>query len=569
MSLPHEMTTPPANTPWVEGKTIGQVLRATAAKHPDQGAVVFRQHRFGASWGEFDRLVDDAARGLIALGLERGEHLAVWCTNHPQWLVLQFATARAGVVLVTVNPAYRGHELDYALRQSDAKALALTERFRDSDYFDILAQVCPDLAHALPGALTSDRFPRLRWVIALANAAPPGMLAWSDLLAKGRDTPMAALQQREATLDPADPINVQYTSGTTGFPKGAMLTHRNLLLNAYYIGRCQRITHDDRMCIPVPFYHCFGCVLGTLCAAVHGAVMVFPHETFDPGKTLDAVEQERCTVLYGVPTMFIAQLEHPSFAGRDLSSLRTGIMAGAPCPLALMTRVTQTMGCREITIAYGQTETSPVITQTRWDDPIDVRVGTVGRPLPGVEVKIVDVATGAPAPAGHQGELCARGHVVMKGYYNMPEQTAKTIDADGWLHTGDLAVFLESNGCYRITGRLKDMIIRGGENIYPREIEEFLYQHPKIQEAQIVGVPDAKYGEAILAWIKLRAGQTATDHEIRAYCREHLAHFKTPRYIKFVDAFPMTVTGKIQKFKIRQQAIQELGLEDVAKIQTA
>ncbi len=555
-------------TPWVDGLTIGEVFRRAAERYPAQDAMVFLEQGYRASYAELDQQVELAARGLLALGLQKGDHLALWCTNWPQWVLLQFASARVGVVLVTVNPGYRAAEFQYALHQSDARALALIERFKTSDYFQALHEICPDVSRSAPGQLDSEQFPNLRWIISLAGSTPPGMIHWSQLLARGQTVSPAALAEREAQLGPNDTINIQYTSGTTGFPKGAMLTHRNLLLNAYYVGQFQRLTASDRICIPVPLYHCFGCVLGSLCAVVHGATMVFPHESFQARETLAAIHQERCTAIYGVPTMFISQLEHEEFAHYDLKSLRTGIMAGSPCPIELMKRVTERMGADQITIAYGQTEASPVITQTCYDDPIRLRVGTVGRAIPGLEVKIVDPESGRELPDGQPGELCVRGHVVMRGYYKLPEQTAQAIDPDGWLHTGDLSL-REPNGYYRITGRLKDMIIRGGENISPREIEECLYRHPKLEEVQVVGVPDRKFGEEILAWIKLRAGQSATEEEIRQYCRASLAHFKVPRYIKFVDVFPLTVSGKIQKFKIRQQAIEELGLQDAAKIETA
>jgi fatty-acyl-CoA synthase len=394
------------------------------------------------------------------------------------------------------------------------------------------------------------------------------MLAWPDLLARCDETSAAELLDREASLTPSDPINIQYTSGTTGHPKGATLSHRNILINAWYAGLNQRMGRDDRLCIPVPLYHCFGCVLGTLCCIVHGASMVFPAESFEAGATLRAIESERCTVLYGVPTMFIAQLEHEDFPKRDLSSLRTGIMAGSPCPIELMKRVTSVMGAREITIGYGQTEASPLITQTRTDDPLELRVGTVGTVLPGLEAKIVDPLSGQTLPDGQPGELCARGHCVMLGYYDMPDKTAEAIDPEGWLHTGDLAL-REPNGYFRITGRLKDMIIRGGFNVYPREIEERLHQHPAIEDVHVVGLPDRKYGEEILASIKLRQGQSLTVEEVREFCRAELARFKTPRYVQFVESFPTTVTGKIQKYRIREQAIRELGLEAEARIETA
>jgi fatty-acyl-CoA synthase len=580
-----------APAPWVDGLTIGQVLRETArASHDD--AFVFCQSGLRATWCEFDRQVDDVARALLALGFEQGDHFGVWATNCPEWVLLQFATARIGVVLVTINPSYRTSELRYTLQQSAVRGLALIDRFRSADYFAAVNEVCPELASSAPGDLRSDAAPKLQWVVSLgapvgrisnpsdgAHGAriekpcydghtPPGMLSWPELLARRDETSPARLADREAALAPSDPINIQYTSGTTGQPKGATLSHRNILINAWYAGLNQRMGRDDRLCIPVPLYHCFGCVLGTLCCIVHGATMVFPAEGFDAGATLRAIESERCTVLYGVPTMFIAQLEHEDFPNRDLSSLRTGIMAGSPCPIELMKRVTSIMGAREITIGYGQTEASPLITQTRTDDPLELRVGTVGTVLPGLEAKIVDPLGGQTLPDGQPGELCARGHCVMLGYYNMPDKTAEAIDREGWLHTGDLAL-REPNGYFRITGRLKDLIIRGGENVYPREIEERLHEHPAVEDAHVVGLPDRKYGEEILACIKLRQGQSLTVEEVREFCRAELARFKTPRYVQFVESFPTTVTGKVQKYRIREQAIRELGLEADAQIETA
>jgi fatty-acyl-CoA synthase len=402
----------------------------------------------------------------------------------------------------------------------------------------------------------------------MRGAEHPGLLGWDELLAASDNVTPAELARAQSAFKPTDPINLQYTSGTTGHPRGALLTHRNLLLNAFYIGECQRFDERDRICIPVPLYHCFGCVLGVLTAVVYGAAMVFPHETFQAEATLAAIEAEKCTAVYGVPTMFIAQFEHPSYPTRNLKSLRTGVMAGSPCPIELMKRVTSEMGAKEIVIGYGQTEASPIITMTRTDDSLEKRVGTVGRVIPGVEAKIVDKATNQTVPDGEPGELCARGHNVMLEYYNLPEATAAAIDSAGWLHTGDLAV-RQPDGYFRITGRIKDMIIRGGENIAPREIEELLYQHPKVEDVQIVGVPDRKFGEEVAAWVKLRRGETMTVDELRDYCKANLAHFKTPRYVKFVESFPTTVTGKIQKFKIREQAIAEFGLGDVAKEETA
>ena len=554
--------------PWVDGLTIGAVLRETARRHPHQDAYVFCHLDERQTWREVDEEVDRVARGLLALGLRPGDHFGVWATNVPQWVLLQFATARIGVVLVTINPAYRDSELAYALQQSDIRGLALIDRFKSSDFVAILNEASPELATERPGMLSSRAFPKLRTLISLRGERPPGMFSWEDLLAHADEVLPEKVKAIEATLRPDSAIHILYTSGTTGHPKGATLSHRNILLNAYYAGLCQNLDHRDRICLPVPLYHCFGCVLGTLVALVHGAAMIFPAESFDPGKTLRAIEEEHATALYGVPTMFIAQLEHPDYPQRDLLSLRTGIMAGSPCPIELMKRVTQSMGAREITIGYGQTEAAPLITQTRTGDPLELRVGSVGRPIPGFEAKVVDTETGADLGDNQPGEICGRGHGVMIGYYNMPEKTAEVIDADGWLHTGDLGLRMP-NGYYRITGRLRDLIIRGGENIYPREIEEQLYAHPAVEEVQVVGVPDRKFGEELLAWVKFRTGHSATTDELRDFCRARLAHFKVPHYWKFVDSFPTTVTGKIQKFKIREQGIVDLGLEEVAKIETA
>jgi fatty-acyl-CoA synthase len=553
--------------PWVDGLTIPQVLSRTVQRFGERDALVFPQLGLRLTYREFADQIDQTSRGLLALGIRQGEHVAIWATNVPEWVVLQFATAQIGAVLVTINPAYRAHELKYVLQQSDAVALVLTDRFKSSDYFAMLAEICPELLHSptvsVGSCVNATDFPKLRHVIAIKGDKPAAAMSWQHLLALGDTVPIDAVRAMSSQLQPLDPINIQYTSGTTGFPKAATLSHRNLLLNVFYSGQCQALSEQDRICIPVPFYHCFGCVLGTLMAVVYGAAMVIPAESFDPKATLDAIEQERCTALYGVPTMFIAQLNDPTLAGRDLSSLRTGIMAGSPCPIETMRAVVNTMGCGEITIGYGQTEASPIITQTRVDDPIELRVETVGRPLPGVEVKIVDPISGKEMPDNKQGELCARGHVVMLGYYNNPEATCEAIDLDGWLHTGDLAVRL-AGSYYKITGRIKDMVIRGGENIYPREIEEFLFAHPAVEQVSVVGVPDSKYGEELCAWIKLKPGATATEDEIRFFCRRELAHYKVPRYVKFVKEFPQTVTGKIQKFKIRDQMCDELGLKEQA-----
>jgi fatty-acyl-CoA synthase len=563
------------STPWVDGPTIGDVLRQTAAKFPDNDAIVFprldkagqpnksghaEKDCFRLTYRELDEAVDQVARALVGIGIDKGQHVAVWATNWPRWVLQQLATARIGAVMVTVNPANRSSEVAYVLKQSNASALFLVDQFKKSNYFEILADAVPELADATVGELDLAEFPQLRHVVSMKDHAAAGMSTWDEFISQGDSVEQSRVDEIAETLAPNDPINIQYTSGTTGFPKGAMLSHRNLLLNAYHIGDCQKITADDRICVPVPFYHCFGCVLGVLCCSVYGAAMIVPAEYFDAEASLEAIESERATAIYGVPTMFIAQLEHATFAGRDLSSLRTGIMAGSPCPIEVMNRVVDDMGAREVTIAYGLTEASPVITQTRTDDQLELRVKTVGRPIPDIEVKLVDPATGETLGDDEQGELCTRGHVVMLGYYNMPDQTATAIDVDGWLHSGDLATRM-SNGYYRITGRIKDMICRGGENIYPREIEEFLYTHPAVEDVAVVGIPDKKFVEDVAAWIKLKEGATASEEELREFCTASLAHFKVPRHFRFVDEFPQTVTGKIQKFKIRDLMIEELGLE--------
>lgn len=550
-----------SDQPWVEGKTIGQVLAETVKNHAGNDALVFPQSDFRYSYAQFDRAVYEAAKGLMALGIGRGDHVAIWATNVPEWVVLQFATARIGAVLVTVNPAYRPFELKYVLNQSDSVALVLVDQFKTSNYFEMLNEVCPELKHSTPGMLESPDFPKLKWVVSIKGATPSGCISWTEMLDRGRNVDAGDLKQAESELKPQQPINIQYTSGTTGFPKAATLSHRNLLLNAFYIGSNQKFTSADRICIPVPFYHCFGCVLGTLSAAVYGAAMIVPAEYFNATATLEAIEKERATALYGVPTMFIAQLEDPTRPGRDLTSLRTGIMSGSPCPIEVMRKVINEMGAKDLTIAYGQTEASPVVTQTRSEDPLELRVETVGRPIPNVETKIIDPATGEILGDNQQGEFCSRGHVVMLGYYKNPDATAAAIDQDGWLHSGDLAVRL-SNGYFRITGRIKDMVIRGGENIYPREIEEFLFTHSEIEQAAVVGVPDPKFGEELCAWVKLKPGSELTAEEVQNFCRENLARFKVPKYVRFVESYPQTVTGKIQKFKIREIMINDEGLEE-------
>ena len=553
---------------WVDGLTIGQVLRETAARCPNQDAVVFPHIGWRATWSEFDRQVDQVARSLLALGFRRGDHFGIWATNIPAWVLLQFATARIGVVLVTINPSYRTEELSFVIGQADLKGLALIDHYKTTHYFESLQEAIPELEGCVPGRISSSKFPNLKTVICLRGDAIEGGFSWEDFLKLADRVSIESLRSVERELHCSDPINIQYTSGTTGSPKGAMLSHRNILLNAYYAGQGQAFTPSDRLCVPVPLYHCFGCVLGTLCGIVHAVTMVFPAETFQAAQTLLAIDKEKCTAVYGVPTMFIAMLEHSDYTSRDLRSLRTGIMAGSPCPIELMRKVTEQMGAWQMTIGYGQTEASPLITQTCIDDPIDLRVGTVGRVLDGVEVKIVDPGTSQTLGFNESGELCARGHNVMSGYYKMSEKTSQAIDAEGWLHTGDVAL-QEPNGYFRITGRIKDLVIRGGENIFPREIEEVLYRHPAVKEVQVIGVPDRKFGEEVMAWVSFRQGYQATIEELKAFCKERLAYFKVPHYWKFTDQFPTTVTGKIQKFRMREISIQELGLQAVADIETA
>ena len=553
--------------------TIGDLLDRQADRFGDRDALVHVDWDLRHTWHQFRAECDRVARGLMALGINKGDHVAIWSTNYPEWVAAQFAAAKIGAVLVTVNPAYWTHGLEYLLNQSDAVALMLIGNFRTSDYAAMLAEVAPELANSVPGRLHSEKLPRLRNVIFIpphegtAAACPPGMFAWADLAGLGGEISASALAQRQSGCHPDDVICIMYTSGTTGNPKGVMLTHHNLVANAAYTMQGLRFTPDDRLCIPVPFYHCFGSVLGTRACATTAAAMVIPSEYFDPGKALAAVEKERCTTIHGVPTMFIAELEHPDFDRFDLRSLRTGIMAGSPCPIEVMRQVIDRMGCREMTVGYGLTEAAPIITLTRSDDTIERRVSTVGTVIPHVEARIVNPDTGEEVPVGEQGELCSRSFMNMKGYYKLPEATEAAIDGDGWLHTGDLAA-VDAEGYFKITGRSKDMIIRGGENVYPREIEDLLYTNPKVADVQVVGLPDQRFGEEIMAWVLLRAGEQATEEEIRDFCRGRIAHYKVPRYVKFVSEFPMTVTGKIQKFVMRDISIRELELEGAANIET-
>jgi fatty-acyl-CoA synthase len=550
------------------GMTIGDAFDATVARFPQREALVSRHQNLRYTWNELQWEVDLAARGLLALGISKGQRVGIWSPNRAEWTITQFATAKIGAILVNINPAYRLHELEYALNQSSCSALVLAPNFRTTDYLGMLQTLAPELAHSAPGQLDSHKLPHLRHVIRLGKDATPGMWTWGDVMFRASEISGTTLNEAQAQQEFDDPINIQYTSGTTGNPKGATLSHHNILNNGYYVARLQGFTENDRVCIPVPLYHCFGMVMGNLGCVTHGATMVYPAEAYDPVAVLETVEAERCTVLYGVPTMFIGELAHPDFAKYDLSTLRTGVMAGSPCPVQVMRNVIDLMHMKDVEICYGMTETSPVSFQTHLDDPLEKRVGTVGQIHPHVEVKIVHPETGQVLPRGATGELCTRGYSVMLGYWDNPDATNRAIDAAHWMHTGDLAV-MDDDGYANIVGRIKDMVIRGGENIYPREVEEFLYTHPAISDVQVIGLPDAKYGEELMAWVKLKEGATATPEELIAFCKGQIASFKIPRYWKFVDGFPMTVTGKIQKFIMRQQSIEELGLQQAAAIQTA
>ena len=540
-------------------QTIPALLADTVSRWPDRPAVVFREQGVRWSWREFTAKVDALASGLAGLGIVKGDRVGIWSPNRVEWLVTQFATARLGVILVNINPAYRLAELEYALNKVGCRALIAAEQFKSSRYLEMLETLAPELADATPGALRAARLPKLEIVIRMGAAQSAGMLNYDSVVEQGgQAVDSAQLDTITAALDAHDAINVQFTSGTTGQPKGATLTHHNIVNNGRYIAQAMRLSERDSLCIPVPLYHCFGMVLAVLACVAEGAAMVFPSEAFDPTATLQAVSEERCTALHGVPTMFIAQLDLPDFAKYDLSNLRTGIMAGSPCPIETMKRVVASMHMSEVTIAYGMTETSPVSFQSSTTDPLENRVTTVGRIQPHLEVKLID-ALGQIVPVGEKGELCTRGYSVMQGYWGDDEQTALSI-IDGWMHTGDLAT-LDAEGYCNIVGRVKDMLIRGGENIYPREIEEYLFRHPKVQTVQVFGVPDAKYGEEVCAWIVLKQGISATEAEIRAFCEGQIAHYKIPRYIRFVEELPMTVTGKVQKFVMREKMVAELKLE--------
>lgn len=558
-----------SNVPLI-GNTIGDQLDLIAAEFASKEALVSVLEKKRYTYSEFLNEVNLCARALLSIGVRKGDRIGIWSTNCVAWTILQFATAKMGAILVNINPAYRLHELEYALQQSQCKFLVSGEKFKDCDYVKMIVELMPELQSSNSLIATpSPKFPEMKGVIVLSDSCSvKGMMTWADMMKKSSDTKESELKDIQASLDFDDIINIQYTSGTTGFPKGAMLTHRGILNNGYWVGARMNFSHRDRLCIPVPFYHCFGMVLGNLTCVSHGATMVIPGPHFSPLSTLQAIESEKCTAVHGVPTMFIAELEHPDFKKFDLSSLRTGVMAGAPCPIEVMKRVNTEMHCPEITIACGMTEASPVCNQTEVNDPIELRVGTVGKIMPHQEQKIIDPATGRILPRGEQGELCYRGYQIMKGYYRNPEGTKDAIDENGWMHSGDLAV-MNPNGYVKITGRLKDMIIRGGENIYPREIEEFLFTNSKVAEAYVIGVPDKHYGEQVMVWVKTKEGSSMTADEVRQFCKGQIMDYKIPKYVKIVNEFPTTVTGKIQKFKMREISVKELGLEELLKLKTA
>ena len=552
-----------SHPPLIE-QTLGDFFDAMVARQPDHPALVSAHQGLRYSYRQLQAESNNLASALLHLQLEPGDRVGIWSHNNTEWLLLQLATAKVGLILVNINPAYRTSELEYALNKVGCKALVTMARFKTSDYIGMLRELAPELNHAATGELASARLPQLKFVVWIDSTSDandePGMTRFSTLLASGSANDKR-VQQIAATLKATDAINIQFTSGTTGFPKGATLTHRNILNNGYFIGSAMQLTPHDRMCIPVPLYHCFGMVLGNLACITHGATIVYPNDGFEPLSVLQTVQDEKCTALHGVPTMFIAELDHPRFKEFDVSSLRTGIMAGSPCPTEVMKRVVEQMNLTQITIAYGMTETSPVSCQSSTDTPLAKRVSTVGLVQPHIDIKIIDPETGAVVTRGERGEFCTRGYSVMQGYWGDIEKTAEAIDAEGWMHTGDLAT-MDDEGYVNIVGRIKDMVIRGGENIYPREIEEYLYRHTAVQDVQVVGLPDKKYGEELCAWIIVKPGQAVTEQDIRDFCKGQIAHYKVPRYIQFVTEFPMTVTGKIQKFKIRDAMKVQLGLVD-------
>ncbi|MEM7132782.1 MAG: AMP-binding protein [Chloroflexota bacterium] len=550
------------------GTTIGDLFDQTVAEYPNNEALIVRHQGIRYTYSQLKEQVDQCARGLMAMGLQKGERIGIWSPNCAEWCITQFATSKLGAILVNLNPSYRTHEIKYALTQSGCSFVIIAPEFKTSNYTQMLYELAPELENSAPGQLQSTELPNLRSVIRLGEERSAGMWLWHDIYDQASSVSQDDLAQRQSEQQFDDAINIQYTSGTTGYPKGATLSHHNILNNGYFTARIMNFTDQDRLAIPVPLYHCFGMVMGNLGCVSHGATMIYPDAGFDPKTVLDAVAEEKATALYGVPTMFIAELEHPDFSSYDLSSLRTGIMAGSPCPVEVMKRVQSEMNMTEVEIAYGMTETSPVSFQTRIGAPLEKQVSTVGQVHPHVEVKIIDPETEAVLPIGELGELCTRGYSIMLGYWDNPDGTAGAIDEARWMHTGDLAI-MDEEGYVNIAGRIKDMVIRGGENIYPREIEEFLYTNPKVSDAQVIGVPDKKYGEELMAWVKLREGEDASDDEMRDFCKGKIAHFKVPRYWRFVDDFPMTVTGKVRKVEMRAVSVEELGLEKVAEAKMA
>ncbi len=554
-------TSGPSTKPLI-GMTIGDKFDEIANTYPDNDALIVRHQNIRLTYAELQQRVNEAARAFLAIGVKRGDRVGMWSPNCAEWTITQFATAKVGAILVNINPAYRLHELEYAMNQSEAKFLVTADTFKSSNYTQMLYDLAPELKTAEEGELSAEKLPNLKGIINLASEKHAGMWRWADFVEMADKIDMSQLERIQGELQFDDPINIQYTSGTTGFPKGAALSHHNILNNGYFVAESMNFTDQDRLVIPVPLYHCFGMVMGNLGCITHGATMIYPDDAFEPKSVLEAVSEERATALYGVPTMFIAEMDHPDFDQYDVSSLRTGIMAGSICPAEVMKAVNSKMHMEEVQIAYGMTETSPVSTQTAANDPFEKRVTTVGRTQPHLETKLVDPATGNVVPRGEVGELCTRGYSVMLKYWNNPEATKGSIDESGWMHTGDLAT-MDEEGYIQIVGRIKDMVIRGGENVYPKEIEEFLYTHPSISDVQVTGVPDKKYGEELVAWVKLSPGaDEVTADDLRAFCKGKITHFKVPRYFKFTDEFPMTVTGKIQKFKMREISIEELGLED-------
>jgi len=550
------------------GYTIGEMLNRIARKYPRTDALVSVHQGIRYTYGEFFERVNDLARGLMAIGVEKGDRVGIWAMNHAEWVLTQCATAKIGAIMVNINPAYRTYELEYVLKQAEIQTVIVQGRFKTSDYVGMFREACPEVDTSRPGHLETEKFPFLKNVIFMGDEPQKGMYSWSQIISRGREVSKDELVAREESLDFDDPINIMYTSGTTGFPKGVVLSHHSILNNGYIIGEGMNFSEKDRLCIPVPFYHCFGMVLSNIACMTHGSTMVLPSPTFDALEVLKTVERERCTALHGVPTMFIAELSHPDFPKYSMKTLRTGIMAGSPCPIEVMKEVNRKMNMSEIVIVYGQTETAPGITMTTTRDPLERRVSTVGRVFPHTEIKIIDPKSGKIVPRGEIGEICARGYCVMKCYYHNPSATNATLDENRWNHTGDLGT-IDEEGYVKIVGRLKDMVIRGGENIYPREIEEFLHHHPKIADVYVVGVPDVKYGEELCAWVMAENGHTLTEEEVKEFCRGKIAHYKIPRYVMFVTEFPMSITGKIQKFKMREASIRALGLEDASKIETA